>query len=105
MAPPRRRTGGSLGFISNFYAAKAMTGVPYRDGLVSDDDVARRMKSLLLECTCGITDCWFLLARIEVGDVVVWSALEQFHRRWRYDLRFEFDRVSYEREIDARAPR
>ena len=50
-------------------------------------DDPRNRKSLLLECTCGITDCWFLLATITVTEnAVMWSDFCQFHRDWRYDL-------------------
>jgi hypothetical protein len=68
-------------------------GEPYQHG-----SSAPATKSLLLRCPCGITDCWFLLARITVGDVTVtWSDFEQFHRRdWRYEIGpFVFERSAY----------
>jgi len=47
----------------------------------------------VLGCTCGITECWFLLVRITVLDeVVIWSDFEQVHRPW-------FDEVAYVREL------
>jgi hypothetical protein len=77
-----------------------LRGAPYRHGFELEASDPRGAKSLLLQCTCGVTDCWFLLARIVVGDDrVVWSEFCQFHRDWRYDLRFEFDRTDYEREL------
>ncbi len=63
---------------------------------VANDD-PRRAKTMLLSCTCGITECWFLLASITVlDDFVVWSDFEQFHRNWVYDLGpFVFEKPAY----------
>ena len=67
-------------------------------------------KTVLLGCTCGIVDCWPLLARVVVGDrTVTWSDFEQPHRRvnsaageWRYDDfgPFVFDRDQYVAELE-----
>ena len=78
-----------------FLPCENFFGAPYDHGFLN----APKTKSLLLECTCGITDCWFLLADIHVGDdVVTWSNFEQFHREWSYDGlgSFTFDRDSYD---------
>jgi hypothetical protein len=98
---------GSRGWIAGDYlypnarfAMNGLRGEPYDHGFSLAEDDPRNRKSLLLQCTCGITECWFLLARIVVGDDrVVWSDFCQFHRDWRYDLRFEFERAAYEQEL------
>ncbi|MCA9577670.1 MAG: hypothetical protein KC668_19685 [Myxococcales bacterium] len=58
----------------------------------------RLSKTTLLTCSCGVSECEFLLVRISVlPDVVVWSDFESFHRPWVYDLGpFVFDRQEYE---------
>lgn len=64
----------------------------------------------ILECTCGVPDCWPLLAYITVRDSrVTWSGFEQPYRRdaeasgvaWSYGNLgpFVFDREQYEREM------
>ena len=72
-------------------------GEPYANGFRTDPDDPVNTKSLLLSCTCGITDCWFLLATIEVcPDTVRWSEFQQFHREWEYKTPgFVFDRTQY----------
>jgi hypothetical protein len=41
----------------------------------------RRGKATLFGCTCGISECWFLQARITMTDeTVTWSEFGQFHR-------------------------
>jgi hypothetical protein len=72
-------------------------GEPYANGFRTDPDDPVNTKSLLLSCTCGITDCWFLLATITVrSDTMTWSDFQQFHRDWEYKtLRFVFDRTQY----------
>jgi hypothetical protein len=84
-----------------FLPSRNLLGEPYRHGFVTGPDDTRNRKSLLLQCTCGITECWFLLATITVcEDVVVWSDFCQFHRDWRYDLGpFVFDRGRYEAQL------
>lgn len=69
------------------------------------EDDPRRRKATLLECTCGISECWFLLARITLLDeFVVWSEFEQFHRPWRLELGpFVFARRDYFAAIGAPA--
>ena len=67
-------------------------------------------KVALLECTCGVPDCWPLLAFIKVSESqVTWSDFEQPYRRdatdsgvaWSYIGLgpFVFSRREYEREI------
>jgi hypothetical protein len=76
-------------------------------GFLLDADDPRRGKAMVLGCTCGISECWFVQARIDVGpDVVRWSEFGQFHRpHWRYDLGpFTFDRRQYELQLAQGAP-
>lgn len=64
----------------------------------------------ILECTCGVPDCWPLLARISVGESeVLWSDFEQPYRRdtgdsgvaWSYANLgpFVFSREEYDQEM------
>jgi hypothetical protein len=73
-------------------------GKPYRHGFVTDANDPVNKKSLILQCTCGITDCWFLVVDITLGDLTVtWDHFQQFHRDWIYDTKpFVFDRAEYE---------
>jgi hypothetical protein len=67
-----------------------------------DADDPRRDKATVLGCTCGVTECWFMQARIEVGPGWVrWSDFGQFHRpHWHYGLGpFTFDRRQYESQL------
>lgn len=84
-----------------FLPSKNLLGESYRHGFTTDPDDTRNHKSLLLQCTCGITECWFLLATITVSaEVVVWSDFCQFHRDWRYNVApFVFDRRAYEAQL------
>lgn len=72
-------------------------GAVYDHGFCTEPDDPSNSKSLILQCTCGITDCWFLLATIAVDeDRVTWTNFQQFHRDWSYgDLTFTFDRRQY----------
>ncbi|MCB9637064.1 MAG: hypothetical protein H6721_33565 [Sandaracinus sp.] len=81
-----------------FLPSRNFLGAPYDTGVVLPPDDPYRDKSLLLQCTCGITECWMLMARIEVhDDVVTWTDLGQFHRQhWSYELAFTFEREAYE---------
>lgn len=67
-------------------------------GFVLDAADPRRKKSVLMGCSCGIVECWMLMADTwTLDDVVVWANFEQFHRRWIYDLRpLIFDRAAFE---------
>ena len=88
-----------------FLPSQNLLGEPSRHGFETDAEDPRNQKSLLLSCTCGITDCWFLLATITVStDAVVWSDFCQFHRDWRYDLGpFRFQRAPYEAQLERAA--
>lgn len=80
-------------------------GEPSEPGFVLDADDPRRGKAMVLGCTCGISECWFVQARIEVSpDVVQWSDFGQFHRpEWVYGLGpFTFDRRLYEEQLTPR---
>lgn len=72
-----------------------------RRGFTVADDDPLHAKTTVLQCTCGILECWFLLVRITLfDDFVVWSDFEQFHRDWVYDLGpFVFDRGDYQRAL------
>ena len=99
---PRGSLAGQYLYLSpgmTFRPSRNFLGEAYAHGFV-----APREKSILLQCTCGITDCWFLLARITVeDDRVTWSDFEQFHRDWRYDLGpFVFERAAYEHQLAPR---
>ena len=40
----------------------------------------------VLGCTCGVTECWPLLARItRTADTVVWSDFRQPRRAWSHE--------------------
>jgi hypothetical protein len=86
-----------------FLPSRNLLGEPYKHGFNTTADDPRNQKSLLLQCTCGIADCWFLLATIKVNEAtVVWSDFCQYHRAWQYDLGpFVFDRKSYESQLLA----
>jgi hypothetical protein len=101
---PRGALAGSYLYPNSgdvFLPSRNLLGEPYRHGFGIDPDDPRNRKSLLLQCTCGIADCWFLLAKISVnGDTVMWSDFCQFHRDWRYDLGpFVFKRSVYETQL------
>lgn len=76
-------------------------GEPYDHGFRTNDDDPVNKKSLILQCTCGITSCWFLVADIRVHDnTVTWANFQQFHREWPYGINpFVFDREAYECEF------
>ncbi|WP_210330780.1 hypothetical protein, partial [Aliikangiella sp. G2MR2-5] len=69
-------------------------------GFVLEENDPESGKSLILECTCGITECWFLQARIELTDATVrWYDFSQFHRDWKYNLEYVFERKLYEKQV------
>lgn len=107
---------GGLGELAGAYLGVAFTSVcwPSRElfdkpfdtaaaGFVLAADDPRRGKTTVLSCTCGITECWFLLVSITVlEETVVWSDFEQFHRPWVYDLGpFVFEKTAYLRALGA----
>jgi hypothetical protein len=91
----------NLSAASTFLPSRNFLGHPYDTGLLLPPDDPYRDKSALLGCGCGVTECWLLMARIEVhADVVTWTDFGQLHRRhWGYGLSFEFEREAYEREL------
>jgi hypothetical protein len=79
----------------------ALMGEVYDHGFTVGPDHPSHEKSLLLQCTCGNIDCWFLLASIETTKKsVTWSDFCQFHRPWKYQLGpYVFDREKYIAEL------
>ncbi|QXV59789.1 hypothetical protein [Amycolatopsis sp. TNS106] len=80
-------------------AGHLLGGAPDRVPHGVEDD-----EHLLLGCTCGIDDCWALVAKIALGeDMVTWSGLRNTYRDWDYrsigDL--TFSRQDYERSLRA----
>ncbi|WLQ11911.1 hypothetical protein O5O45_19470 [Hahella aquimaris] len=72
-------------------------------GFVLEKDDPESGKSLLLECTCGIPECWFLQARIELTKTYVrWYDFSQFHRDWDYSLEYVFERKDYESQLSRK---
>ncbi|MFJ8913525.1 hypothetical protein [Amycolatopsis sp. NPDC102389] len=59
---------------------------------------------LLLGCSCGIDDCWALVAKIAADDdTVTWSDFRNTYRDWNYDTLgvLTFSRPHYERSLHA----
>ncbi|UMP01908.1 hypothetical protein [Amycolatopsis sp. EV170708-02-1] len=59
---------------------------------------------LLLGCSCGIEDCWALVAKIAADeDTVTWSGLRNTYRDWNYDTlgALTFSRRQYEGSLHA----
>jgi hypothetical protein len=80
-------------------------GRPSDLGFGLDTGDPRRGKTMVLGCTCGVSECWFVQARIEVGpEMVRWSEFGQFHRpECVYGLGpFTFDRREYETQLAPR---
>lgn len=101
---PRGALAGQYSYPSSsdiFLPSRNLLGEPYPHGFGTAPDDPLNRKSLLLECECGNSGCWFLLATITVtDDTVVWSDFCQFHRDWKYDLGpLVFDRASYETQL------
>ncbi|MEQ4719078.1 hypothetical protein [Nonomuraea sp. B19D2] len=84
-------------------------GWPSRHYLGEPADVVHNQEDdeiMLLGCTCGVPECWALLAKIEVGDTVVrWSGFRNNHRDWEPALGpFDFARQQYEDALRATDP-
>jgi hypothetical protein len=84
---------------------------PTRHYLGEPEEVAYNQEddeTMLLGCTCGIAECWALLARIEVTDTTVrWSAFRNNAREWDLSAAlgpFVFARQQYEEALRATAP-
>lgn len=78
-------------------------GEPYNHGLLTESDDPVNLKSVILSCTCGVTECWFLMANITLKEkLVVWDNFQQFHRDWAYTLGpLVFDREQYTAAFNA----
>ncbi|HUR04190.1 MAG TPA: hypothetical protein VM347_16715, partial [Nonomuraea sp.] len=86
------------------------TGWPSRHYLGEPTEVAYNQEddeTMLLGCTCGIAECWALLARIEVTDMEVrWSGFNNNARDWDLSATlgpFVFSRQQYEQALRATA--
>ncbi|MEV1247950.1 hypothetical protein ACIBO2_29220 [Nonomuraea sp. NPDC050022] len=86
------------------------TGWPSRHYLGEPTEVAYNQEddeTMLLGCTCGIPECWALLARIEVTDTEVrWSGFSNSARDWDLSATlgpFVFSRRQYEQALRATA--
>lgn len=73
----------------------------FTSGLASLDSL-RLEKTTLLGCTCGIIECWFLLAKVTLKEkIVTRSNFQNFHRDWwEYNLCFTFERKQYESQLN-----
>ncbi|MFI0445631.1 hypothetical protein [Actinomadura sp. 6N118] len=86
------------------------TGWPTRHYLGEPVEVAYNQEddeTMLLGCTCGIAECWALLARIEVtGTQGRWSGFRNNHRDWDLSATlgpFVFSRRQYEEALASTA--
>ncbi|MEV4114972.1 hypothetical protein [Nonomuraea sp. NPDC049695] len=85
------------------WPARHYLGEPVEVTYDQEDD-----ETMLLGCACGISECWALLARIEVTETEVrWSGFRNNSRDW--DLSavlgpFVFARRQYEEALRATAP-
>jgi lysophospholipase L1-like esterase len=71
----------------DYMCLPARYGWPCRHLLGDPEDVPWCLRqpgeTMLLTCTCGIDECWALMASVEVTDtVVVWSYFRNTHRDW-----------------------
>jgi len=82
-----------------FSPSQNFFGKSYEHGFIVPENDLTKSKSLILGCTCGILECWFLLADIRIKEKTVeWANFQQFHREWNYELDpFVFDRLRYEK--------
>lgn len=87
------------------FPSRHLLDEPFRiaeEGFILKPEDPCREKTTILGCTCGIIECWFLLARITLTQTTVtWSDFQQFHRDWwTYNLgSFIFDRQDYELQL------
>ncbi len=63
-------------------------GVEYAHGVLSGADLDcgevghESARSLIFGCTCGVSECWAILVKVEVdGDKVVWRNFQQIIER------------------------
>ncbi|MBI2508370.1 hypothetical protein HYV89_05465 [Candidatus Woesearchaeota archaeon] len=64
----------------------------------------RNNKTCILVCSCGGAGCWPMITKITLTPKkVIWNNFEQAHNsRWKYNLKFNFDRKQYESELSKR---
>lgn len=94
------------------YFSVRLCGWPSRHYLGEPADVAFNQEAdeiMLLGCTCGVAECWALLARVELTDTLVrWSGFRNNHRDWELSGRlgpFVFSRRQYEQALREAGPR
>jgi len=88
--------------LNGFTKTKDILLGKIRDGFKIEENDLDYDAQVLMDCTCGCSGCWPLIADIEEeGGVVSWSNLRQFHRPdWSYNLGpFKFDLEQYRDEI------
>ncbi|MFC5829625.1 hypothetical protein [Nonomuraea insulae] len=91
------------------YFTRSQCGWPSRHYVGEPGEVAYNQdddETMLLGCTCGVAECWALLAKIEVtGSAVRWSGFRNNVRDW--DLSglgpFVFSREQYEQALRTTA--
>jgi hypothetical protein len=90
------------------YFGRSWTGWPSRHYLGEPAETAYNQEDdeiMLLGCTCGVSECWALLATIEVTETEVrWSGFRNNHRDWDVSATlgpFVFSRRQYERALRA----
>ncbi|MBE1580303.1 hypothetical protein ACFORH_29200 [Amycolatopsis roodepoortensis] len=99
LAEPAPLLAGDYAPSTRLSVEHLLGGAPDRVPHGVEDD-----EHLLLGCTCGIDDCWALVAKIATSeDTVTWSGLRNTYRDWDYgrigDL--TFSRRQYEKALDT----
>lgn len=81
----------------------AFLGQPQTPRFAFDEGDPRLSKTEVMDCTCGCSGCWPLMANIyNFPTRVVWANFEQVHRDWILDLGpFVFRRSQYEESFEA----
>ncbi|MEH1923373.1 hypothetical protein [Nostoc sp.] len=74
---------------------------PWDHGFRLQSNNLQAGKAIVLGCTCGVIECWFMQVRITLNESTVeWADFGQFHRDWQYNLGpFKFDRKQYVSEL------
>ena len=96
------RAGDYFG-LGSHYAHVDLMGKPFNHGFMLDEDDPLNRKSLIYGCTCGISECWAIVAEITVEEkTVTWKNFCQFHRDWEYRLGpFTFEKEEYLKQIEG----
>jgi hypothetical protein len=91
----------SLPASSTYLPSRNLLDKPKESGFVIEPDDLHYGKSTLLGCTCGVTECWFIVAKIWLTPTTVtWSNFAQFHLDYEYQLKpFIFERKEYEKQL------